>query len=54
MALTQGRKEGLDRATTVYIRVEYGEDGWAPSGGVAQLSWWFSVGLVSASASSGI
>ena len=38
----------------MYYRGEYGKDSWVPTSGVAPLSWRFSVGPVSASASSGI
>ena len=36
----------------MYVRGEYNKDGWVPSSGVAPLSWWFSIGLVSELASS--
>ena len=44
---------GSAGAAGLYFMGECGEGGWVPGGDVAPLSWWFSVGLVSASASSG-
>ena len=53
-ASTWGIGGGLAGATEVSVRDECDEDGWVPSCEVAPLSWWFLVGLVSASAIFGI
>ena len=51
-ASTRGYVGGSDGATEESNRGECGEDVWVSSIGVAPFSWWFSVGLVLASASS--
>ena len=48
----RGRDGGSSEATTVYSGGECGGEGWMLTGSVTPLSWWFSGGLVSASANS--
>ena len=47
-ASTKGHGGDLSGVTKVYVRGDCGKYGWVLSGGEAPLSWWFSVGVVSA------